>query len=597
MDYVQELITSLFWILKAIAITAIVFTIVLWFLVKTTRWGQQFWSLAHEYLSPKRSVKPLIYFVVIVFFNLFSVRLDILFSEWYKAMYDALQNSNENIFWIQMVVFSVLAAINISNVLLLYYLGQRFTIQWRTELNRQLVDKWLDKQAYYKTQYVYNQLDNPDQRIQQDIQSYVSNSLSFATGVISSVVSIVAFTQILWNLSGEMMVGSITVPHAMVFLVFIYVLVTSVFAFRIGRPLIQLNFANERLNANYRYSLIRIKEYAESIAFFRGENMERNILFKQFDKVIGNVWKMVYMTLKLSGFNLMVSQVSVVFPFIIQASRFFSKQIQLGDLIQTSQSFGRVQSALSYFRNAYDEFAGYRAVLNRLTGFHSAIEQATQPTEVKLHPLESAVRFEQVSVKKPTGETLITDLTFELPQGSSLLIKGPSGAGKTTLLRTIAGLWSHANGDIYLPQQSALFLPQKPYLPQGRLIDALFYPNLAPDNVDLVQAADTMRAVQLGHLSDKLEQENDWTRVLSLGEQQRLAFARLLITQPKIAFLDEASASMDEGLEDAMYRLLHERLPNTTIISVGHRSTLNVHHQQQLEIDPVNHRWQLILGH
>ncbi|WP_439236122.1 ABC transporter ATP-binding protein/permease [Lonepinella koalarum] len=597
MDYVQELITSLFWILKAIAITAIVFTIVLWFLVKTTRWGQQFWSLAHEYLSPKRSVKPLIYFVVIVFFNLFSVRLDILFSEWYKAMYDALQNSNENIFWIQMVVFSVLAAINISNVLLLYYLGQRFTIQWRTELNRQLVDKWLDKQAYYKTQYVYNQLDNPDQRIQQDIQSYVSNSLSFATGVISSVVSIVAFTQILWNLSGEMTVGSITVPHAMVFLVFIYVLVTSVFAFRIGRPLIQLNFANERLNANYRYSLIRIKEYAESIAFFRGENMERNILFKQFDKVIGNVWKMVYMTLKLSGFNLMVSQVSVVFPFIIQASRFFSKQIQLGDLIQTSQSFGRVQSALSYFRNAYDEFAGYRAVLNRLTGFHSAIEQATQPTEVKLHPLESAVRFEQVSVKKPTGETLITDLTFDLPQGSSLLIKGPSGAGKTTLLRTIAGLWSHANGDIYLPQQSALFLPQKPYLPQGRLIDALFYPNLAPDNVDLVQAADTMRAVQLGHLSDKLEQENDWTRVLSLGEQQRLAFARLLITQPKIAFLDEASASMDEGLEDAMYRLLHERLPNTTIISVGHRSTLNVHHQQQLEIDPVNHRWQLILGH
>ncbi|WP_439240134.1 ABC transporter ATP-binding protein/permease [Lonepinella sp. BR2474] len=597
MDYTQELITSLFWILKAIGITAIVFTAVLWFLVKTTHWGQQFWSLAKDYLSPKRSVKPLIYFIVIVFFNLFSVRLDILFSEWYKAMYDALQNSNENIFWIQMVVFSVLATINISNVLLLYYLGQRFTIQWRTELNQEMVDKWLGEQAYYKTQYIYNQLDNPDQRIQQDIQSYVSSSLSFATGVISSVVSIVAFTQILWNLSGPMDVGSFTIPHAMVFLVFIYVLVTSVFAFRIGRPLIQLNFANERLNANYRYSLIRIKEYAESIAFFRGEKMERNILFKQFDKVIGNVWKMVHMTLKLSGFNLMVSQVSVVFPFIIQASRFFSKQIQLGDLIQTSQSFGRVQSALSYFRNAYDEFASYRAVLDRLTGFHSAIDQANQPNEVRLHHTESAVRFEQVSVKKPTGETLIADLTFDLPQGSSLLIKGPSGAGKTTLLRTIAGLWSHANGDIYLPQQNALFLPQKPYLPQGRLIDALFYPNLAPDNVDFAQAADTMRAVQLGHLSDKLEQENDWTRVLSLGEQQRLAFARLLITQPQIAFLDEASASMDEGLEDAMYRLLHERLPHTTIISVGHRSTLNVHHQQQLEIDPVNHAWQLMVGH
>ncbi|MGQ0287304.1 ABC transporter ATP-binding protein/permease [Pasteurellaceae bacterium 22721_9_1] len=593
MNYAQELLTSFIWILKTLAITAVLFTAVVWFLVKTTKWGEQFWFLAKGYISPKQSLKPLLYFVVIVFFNLLAVRLDILFSEWYKAMYDALQNMHENIFWVQMVVFSILATIHISNALLTYYLSQRFTIQWRTWLNENMVDKWLQHQAYYKTQYVYNQLDNPDQRIQQDVQSYVSASLSFATGVISSVVSIVAFTQILWKLAGPMTIGSVTIPHAMVFLVFIYVLITSIFAFRIGRPLIKLNFANERLNANYRYSLIRIKEYAESIAFFRGEKMERSGLMKQFDQVIDNVWKMVHMTLKLSGFNLIMTQISVVFPFIIQASRFFSKQIQLGDLIQTAQAFGRVQNALSYFRNAYDEFASYRAVLDRLTGFHSAIEQATPSPQLSLQSHQSAVQFKQVSICKPTGELLIRNLNLNLPQGSSLLIKGPSGSGKTTLLRTAAGLWSYAQGEIERPQQNALFLPQKPYLPQGRLIDALFYPELAPQDLDLQQAAETMRLVQLGHLSDKLEQENDWTRVLSLGEQQRLAFARLLIIQPQVAFLDEATASMDEGLEDAMYRLLKQKLPNTTIISVGHRSTLNVHHQQQLLIDPSTQTWQL----
>ncbi|WP_273382117.1 ABC transporter ATP-binding protein/permease [Actinobacillus porcinus] len=594
MNYSQELLTSLLWIVKAIGITALFFTFIVWVLVKTTRWGHQFWLLARVYLSPKRSLKPLTYFVVIVFFNLVSVRLDILFSEWYKAMYDALQKMDANVFWIQMAVFSVLAAVHIGNILLTYYLTQRFTIQWRTWLNEQMVEKWTQNQAYYKSQYVYNQLDNPDQRIQQDVQSFVSSSLSFATGVISSAVSIVAFTQILWNLSGPMTISGVTIPHAMVYLVFIYVLVTSVIAFKIGRPLIHLNFANERLNANYRYSLIRVKEYAESIAFFRGEKMEKSVLFKQFNQVIDNVWKMVYMTLKLSGFNVMMTQISVIFPFIIQAGRYFSNQIQLGDLIQTAQSFGRVQSALSYFRNAYDDFTGYRAVLDRLTGFHTAITQATAESRVVIKDSESAVIFDQLFVKKPTGEILIKNLSLTLPQGASVLIKGPSGAGKTTLLRTLAGLWSFSEGTVSYPLHQALFLSQKPYLPQGRLIDALYYPAVAPDNVDLNQAAEIMRDVQLGHLADKLKQENDWTRVLSLGEQQRLSFARILIHQPAVAFLDEATASMDEGLEDAMYRLVRERLPNTTIISVGHRSTLQIHHQQQLVINPDNQSWALV---
>ena len=594
MDYTQELLDSLLWISKAMAITAVVFPLAVYILAKNTRWGRQFWLLAKGYLTPTRTLQPIIYFVIIVFFNLLSVRLDILFSEWYKAMYNALQKMEESIFWIQMIVFCVLATVHMANVLLTYYLTQRFTIQWRTWLNEQMVEKWTNNQAYYKTQYVYNQLDNPDQRIQQDVQSYVSSSISFATGVISAVVSIVAFTIILWGLAGPMTIAGITIPHAMVYFVFMYVLVTSVFAFKIGRPLINLNFANERLTANYRYSLIRIKEYAESIAFFRGEKMEKSVLFQQFDRIIQNVWQMVFRTLKLSGFNFVVSQVSVIFPFIIQASRYFSKQIELGDLIQTAQAFGKVQSALSFFRNSYDDFAGYRAVLDRLTGFHTAIEQANQTSNIVIQPTETAVEFENLTVNKPTGEALIKNLNLHLPQGSSLLIKGPSGSGKTTLLRTIAGLWAYSEGTVRCPQHDVLFLSQKPYLPQGRLIDALFYPQVAPEDVDLAKAAQIMQQVQLGHLAEKLTQENDWTRVLSLGEQQRLSFARVLMHKPLAAFLDEATASMDEGLEDAMYRLLRKELPQTTIISVGHRSTLQTHHQQHLLLNPEDQSWQLL---
>ena len=594
MDYTQELLDSLLWISKAMAITAVVFPLAVYILAKNTRWGRQFWLLAKGYLTPTRTLQPIIYFVIIVFFNLLSVRLDILFSEWYKAMYNALQKMEESIFWIQMIVFCVLATVHMANVLLTYYLTQRFTIQWRTWLNEQMVEKWTNNQAYYKTQYVYNQLDNPDQRIQQDVQSYVSSSISFATGVISAVVSIVAFTIILWGLAGPMTIAGITISHAMVYFVFMYVLVTSVFAFKIGRPLINLNFANERLTANYRYSLIRIKEYAESIAFFRGEKMEKSVLFQQFDRIIQNVWQMVFRTLKLSGFNFVVSQVSVIFPFIIQASRYFSKQIELGDLIQTAQAFGKVQSALSFFRNSYDDFAGYRAVLDRLTGFHTAIEQANQTSNIVIQPTETAVEFENLTVNKPTGEALIKNLNLHLPQGSSLLIKGPSGSGKTTLLRTIAGLWAYSEGTVRCPQHDVLFLSQKPYLPQGRLIDALFYPQVAPEDVDLAKAAQIMQQVQLGHLAEKLTQENDWTRVLSLGEQQRLSFARVLMHKPLATFLDEATASMDEGLEDAMYRLLREELPQTTIISVGHRSTLQTHHQQHLLINPEDQSWQLL---
>ncbi|WP_296027537.1 ABC transporter ATP-binding protein/permease [uncultured Aggregatibacter sp.] len=583
MDYTQEIITSSLWIARTLALTVIFFSLGIFLLVRLTHWGKQFWMFAGGYLSPKRSIKPLLFFVLIVTLTLFSVRLSLVHSTWYNNMYTALQEFNQTVFWEQMILFCFIAGFSVAAALISYYLNQRFSINWIEWLNTELLEKWMDKRAYYKSQYMGNNLDNPDQRIQQDIQSYVKTTLSLSTGVIDAVTSMISYTILLWGLAGPMTLLGIEIPRAMVYLVFAYVIFTTLIAFWLGKPLIRLNFANEKLNANYRYSLIRVKEYAESIAFYAGEKVEKNRLYKQFRAVIDNMWDIVFRALKFSGFNLVVSQISVVFPLLIQVGRYFEKQIKLGDLMQTLQVFGKLHSNLSFFRNTYDSFAEYKATLDRLTGFHYSVEAAQKQskTDITDHPTD--VIFQHLSVKSPMGKILIKDLNLTLTQGNSLLIQGQSGVGKTTLLRTIAGLWSYAEGKIFCPQQNTLFLSQRPYLPQGNLLTALYYPDTT-ENVDLAKITRVLEQVQLAHLQDRLEQEQDWSRILSLGEQQRLAFARLLLHKPKVAFLDEASASLDEGMEYAMYRLVREELPNTTIISVGHRSTLVPLHQQQLEL-------------
>ena len=583
MDYTQEIITSSLWIARTLALTVIFFSLGIFLLVRLTHWGKQFWMFAGGYLSPKRSIKPLLFFVLIVTLTLFSVRLSLVHSTWYNNMYTALQEFNQTVFWEQMILFCFIAGFSVAAALISYYLNQRFSINWIEWLNTELLEKWMDKRAYYKSQYIGNNLDNPDQRIQQDIQSYVKTTLSLSTGVIDAVTSMISYTILLWGLAGPMTLLGIEIPRAMVYLVFAYVIFTTLIAFWLGKPLIRLNFANEKLNANYRYSLIRVKEYAESIAFYAGEKVEKSRLYKQFRAVIDNMWDIVFRALKFSGFNLVVSQISVVFPLLIQVSRYFEKQIKLGDLMQTLQVFGKLHSNLSFFRNTYDSFAEYKATLDRLTGFHYSVEAAQKQskTDITDHPTD--VIFQHLSVKSPMGKILIKDLNLTLTQGNSLLIQGQSGVGKTTLLRTIAGLWSYAEGKIFCPQHNTLFLSQRPYLPQGNLLTALYYPDTT-ENVDLAKITRILERVQLAHLQDRLEQEQDWSRILSLGEQQRLAFARLLLHKPKVAFLDEASASLDEGMEHAMYRLIREELPNTTIISVGHRSTLVPLHQQQLEL-------------
>ncbi|HUH40458.1 MAG TPA: ABC transporter ATP-binding protein/permease, partial [Castellaniella sp.] len=546
-----------------------------------TRWGGQFWQLSKGYFSPRRSWRPLAGVALILLLTLGAVRLDVLFSNWYNTMYTALQDLNESRFWFAMVLFALLAAVHVVRSLFDFYVQQAFIIHWRTWLNETLLTRWMDGQAYYRGQPLSHLADNPDQRIQQDITTFAQDSMILAVGVVNAIVSTIAFTVILWTLSGPMTVLGVEIPRAMVFLVFIYVFLATLLAIRIGKPLIRLNFLNEKFNADYRYALVRVREYAESIAFYRGERVEGGALRRWFAQVIANAWAIIYRSLKFLGFNFVVTQTAVVFPFIIQAARFFSKQISLGDLIQTAQAFGRLQDNLSFFRNAYDNFATYRATLDRLTGFNEVIDAAHDLSLPPAREDGDRLALKDISLRTPTGRLLLKDLDLEVEAGRPLLIRGPSGAGKTTLLRMIAGIWPYGEGEVTRPAESSLFLAQKPYLPLGSLRDALHYPNPVPpqpDHATVAEDREVLRQVQLGHLEDRLDDVDDWGRILSLGEQQRLAFGRLLLARPSAAFLDEATSAMDEGLEDAMYRLVHEQLPGMRLVSVGHRSTLQRHH-------------------
>ncbi|MDB5802630.1 MAG: transporter ATP-binding protein [Rhodocyclales bacterium] len=582
MDWSHELLASLIWLGKAFVISTLGLIVTAWAVCRFTAWGRQFKRLAWPWFRPSRSIGPLAALALIVFMTLFSVRMNVLFSFWYNGFYSAMQRLDAPAFWFMLIVFSVLATVHVARSLVTYYLRQAFLIHWRTALTASVIERWMEQQGYHRSRYVTDSVDNPDQRIQQDVDSFVSSSLALSMGLLDAVVSLFSFSMILWGLSGVLAIFGVEIPRAMVFLVYLYAIVATVFAVWIGRPLIQLNFLNEKLNANFRYALIRVREYGESIAFFRGEAVERTTLMGRFASVIVNMWAIIFRSLKFQGFNLAITQAAVVFPMIVQAPRLLSKQITLGDVIQTAEAFSQVQDALSFFRTSYDEFAGYRAVLNRLSGFLNAMDAAEQLPVVEIDSDGLRVAFESLTVRKPDNAVLLEALDLSLSPGAALLIRGASGAGKTTLLRAVSGLWPFASGKVIRPQgEQALFLPQKPYLPLGTLRAALYYPASALPGAN---AEDILRQCQLGHLVSRLDEDADWTGILSLGEQQRLAIGRALLAKPQVLFLDEASSAMDEGLEHAMYGLLRTLLPDATLVSVGHRSSLLEFHTHELEL-------------
>lgn len=585
LNWQQQLMESAIWLARAFGITAVALGVAAFVLARTTDWGRKFWRLAWPYLTPRRSWRPLLILALLLLLAMAAVRMTVLFSFWYNGFYSALQALDQTAFWRFLGIFSVLACVHVVRTLADSYAGQAFDIHWRVWLNDRLTRDWLGAGAYYRGHFVDEPVDNPDQRIEQDIAMFVTGSRTLAIGALSAMVSLVAFTGILWGLSGPLVVAGVEVPRAMVFIVFLYVIVATWFAFKIGRPLIRLNFLSERLTANFRYALVRLRENAENVAFYQGEAVERATLWGRFTAYIANLWARVYRGLKFDGFNLSVSQVAVVFPFILQAPRFFSGAIKLGDVIQTSQAFGQVQDALSFFRTSYDTFAQYRATLDRLNGFLDANEAARALPSVHTEPLPDGLDIDGVTIRRPDGDVLLRDLNLRLRPGQTLLIKGPSGSGKTTLLRALAGLWPYAHGQVRRPQgASALFLSQRPYLPLGDLRSALAYPGQAQPQDD-ARLVDALRQVNLGHLSQRLDEVADWSRILSIGEQQRVAFARVLFNRPAIVFLDEATSATDEGLEHMLYSLLRSALPDCMLVSVGHRSTLDPFHTHRLYLD------------
>ncbi|WP_278312581.1 ABC transporter ATP-binding protein/permease [Lolliginicoccus levis] len=598
-DWGQELVTSIIWILRAFAISSVAFGIAAFLLARYTRWGRQFWRITGPYFSGREARRTLPFVALLLLMMVFGVRMAVLFSYQGNDLYTALQNAGSALaggdqagldaaieaFWDSIIVFGVLATIHVVRVLLNFYIGQAFDIRWRLWLNKHTIDHWLEGGAYYRNRFVDRTIDNPDQRIQQDITALVQTSRSLAIGAIGSMVTVVSFTMILWDLSGPLTILGVTIPRAMMFLVLGYVLVTTVVAFWIGRPLIRLNFINERLSANFRYSLVRLRDTAENVAFYRGEGVERRGLLARFAAVIRNYWDIVFRTLKFDGWNLTVNQTAVIFPIVIQAPRFFSGQITLGDLTQTARAFGEIHDSLSFFREAYDIFADYRASLIRLDGLRMANDRSRELPRLAASATGSVLAVRGVSVSTPDGRTLIEGLDLDLEPGDALVIKGPSGAGKTTLLRALARIWPFATGEVRRPEgEQTLFLSQVPYLPLGDLRSAVAYP-ADPGGIDDERIRAVLRAVHLGHLAERIEDEADWSAVLSPGEQQRLGFARVLLIRPAVVFLDESTSAIDEGLEFSLYELVRSEVPETIVVSVAHRSTVDQHHTHRLVLD------------
>jgi putative ATP-binding cassette transporter len=428
-------------------------------------------------------------------------------------------------------------------------------------------------------------VDNPDQRIADDLRIFVEYTLSLSLGLLSAVVTLISFITILWALSGALELWGVSIPGYMVWAALIYAVVGSVLTHLIGRPLIGLDFNQQRFEADFRFSLVRLRENSEGVALYRGEGEELAGLRRRFEAVMGNWWKVMLKTKQLTWFTSFYGQLAIIFPLVVVSPRFFSGQMQLGGIFQTSSAFGQVQGALSWFISAYRDFAIWKATVNRLIGFAGALgevhEEAGKPAGERTEGGED-LSLEQLSLQLPQGGMLLSDTSLAIKPHEDVLVAGPSGSGKSTLFRALAGIWPYWKGRIRLPKGAKLlFLPQKPYLPIGSLKRVATYPD-DPARYSDEEVLATLDAVGLPHLKRSLDQSQHWGQVLSGGEQQRVAFARALLTKPDWLFLDEATASLPEEDQDRLYRLLKDRLPQTTLVSIGHRDSLAKYHRSRL---------------
>jgi len=530
----------------------------------------------------------------VIAIELSIVAATVILNQWYNRFYNTLQDRNWDAFVSAILFFCALAAVY--TVLLVYqnYLNYWLQIRWRRWMTQTYLRQWLNSATHYRMQLLGDAADNPDQRIADDLQMFVQQTLSIGTGILNSVVTLFSFIVILWTLSEDaplhLFGSSFQIPGYLVWAALIYAVVGTVLTHRIGWPLIPLNFQQQQFEADFRFNLVRTRENSEQIAALRGEAAERERHSDRFARVVANWIALIKRQKRLNFFTQSYSQASVIFPYLMVSPVYFSGAMQLGGLMQTASAFNSVQTALSYFVTAYQSIAQYRAVVTRLTGFEDAIvagrDVALTPPMVEVLPRDNSnvISIDQLSVRLPNRQPLVNAEHMVLSPGERALVTGPSGAGKSTLFRAIAGIWPFGSGRILVPEDAkVMLLPQRPYFPVASLAAAVSYPARL-GTLDDARLANALKAVGLAEWADRLDEEAHWNRMLSLGEQQRLAIARVLLQEPDFLFLDEATASLDEAAEASLYRLLQERLKGTTIVSIGHRSTLGAFHRRRFEV-------------
>ncbi|MGC1856800.1 MAG: ABC transporter ATP-binding protein/permease [Pseudolabrys sp.] len=553
------------------------------------------WRIASPYFYSEDRWAGRILLAAVVAIELSIVGLNVLLNSWNNAFYNALQDKDWDAFVYQLGYFCVLATAFILLAVYQLYLNQWLQIRWRRWLTETYLDRWLTEANHYRMQLLGDAADNPDQRIAEDVRQFIdAGILPIGLNLLNAVVTLGSFAVILWNLSAAAPLHvfglKYDIPGYLLWAALIYAVVGTIFTHLIGRALIALNFQQQRYEADFRFNLVRVRESSEQIALLNGERAERDGLLLRFGNVVANWMAIMSRQKKLTFLTAGYRQAAVVFPYIMVSPAYFAGVVQLGGLMQTANAFGQVQDALSVFVNIYRSLAEWRAVVERLAGFDQSIvaarAAASTPPVITLAPGDtSAVTLKDVAVRLPQGTPLVSASNVSIKLGEHVLVSGPSGSGKSTLFRALAGIWPFGSGTITVPKNArVMMLPQRPYFPIAPLAAAVAYP-AERGSYDEAKIAELISAVGLPALAARIEEEAHWNRMLSLGEQERLGLARALLFEPDFLFLDEATASLDEPGEEALYQLLHRRLPRTTIVSIGHRSTLAAFHQRRLAFD------------
>lgn len=552
------------------------------------------WELIKAYWKSNERASAYLFIISILVLTIALVGFDVVFNYWYNYFYNALQSYDVHTSVKLLVIFFVLAAINIVLQVYRFYLSQLFGLRWRRWLTEQLLGIWLAKRGYYYLENFDIKTDNPDQRIQEDAGTLISNSIDLTVGLVAAVTTFPAFVYILWSLSGVLTIplgplGTIHVHGYLVWVGLLYNLIGTLATFKIGRPLIKLNFEQQHREATFRYAAIDLRTHAEHVALYRGEQHQKSILDKLFGKVLDN-WYAIILRQKLllwftGGFN----QAAVLLPLIVALPNYFDKVFLLGGLMQSIRAFSSVQDSLSYLVNSYTQIAQWRAISQRLQSFVNHLNDAEVKAEtenhltVSHHP-ENAILAKNISINTPQGEKLLENINQDFVHGQSYVIKGASGIGKSTFVRTLAGIWPFASGEVTFPQgKNVMYLPQKAYMPIGTLAEAIMFPD--KHHPELIHSlTNVLHDCHLDNLIPRLNETAQWSEQLSPGEQQRIAFARVLLHKPDWVFMDESTSMLDMANEAHLYNLLKQRLPNCSIVSVGHHPSVDAFHDHVINM-------------